>query len=188
MSLIGVAISVSADHNPMRASCWQVPCASAIERASNPGCVLPAGAEASIRCTGSRPFVSAETASASVAPVIPPPTIMMLILFPCRRHQRFNVIGFFYDVAGEDFDAVCGDQNIVFDTDPDTAIGFRYVSIWCDVQARLDGDHHTWFQRTAAVNAAVVADVMNVHPQPVRQTMHKERTVRLLAEQSIDVA
>src|SRR5471032_707579 len=177
MSLIGVAISVSADHNPMRASCWQVPCASAMERASKPGWVLPAGTEASIRCTGRRPLVSAETASASVAPVIPPPTIMMLILFPCRRHQRFNVIGFFNHIAGENLNARGSDQNVVLNADTDATVSFRHICIWRDIQARFDGQHHARLERTGAVCTAVVAHVMHVHPQPVRQAMHKERAV-----------
>src|SRR5471032_1686066 len=185
---MGVAISASADNSPIRANCWQVPCASAIERASNPGWRWPVSDDASTKCTGSWPCVSAETASASVAPVIPPPTIIMLILFTGRRHQSFNIIGLFHHVAGEDFDPVFGDQHVVFDTNTNAAVLLWHISIRRNVQAWFHGDHHARLQCPGAIDGAVMADIVYVQPQPVGQTVHEERAMRLLAVELLDVA
>lgn len=58
------------------------------------GMIFACGAIASTRCTGSCPFVKCEMASASVAPVMPPPTIITLMRVPLpsapQYRQRFS--------------------------------------------------------------------------------------------------
>src|SRR5262245_34586596 len=137
---------------------------SAVVRSSKLGCAPAPGATPSIMST-SRPVPP--SASARLAPTIPPPTIAIStsradapapeavrsdVESPCIRasavcHERFDLVHILRRPGCEHFDAAAGDHHVVFDahTYAPKVLGHA-AQPGCDVEARLNRHRHARLQ------------------------------------------
>src|SRR6202011_4736650 len=77
-----------------------------------------------------------------------------------------------------------GHHHIVLYANTDVVHSFGNAAGACwNIDSGLDGHDHAGFQDTPFVADLVVADVMDIHPQPVARSMHEEAAVGALALQ-----
>uniref|UniRef100_E6QFZ5 Uncharacterized protein n=1 Tax=mine drainage metagenome TaxID=410659 RepID=E6QFZ5_9ZZZZ len=109
---------------------------------------------------------------------------------PSCCHHGFdlgNLLGYF---ARQNIRTAGGHQHVVFDANPDTAPTLRYRwIIRREVQARFHRQHHPRLQfPPGLIRAAIVADVMNIHAQPVPRPVHIESLVAALLDDCVATA
>src|SRR5690606_25589706 len=93
-------------------------------------------------------------------------------------HQLLDLVCIFRHSIREHFTAITGHDDIVFDTNanvPPTS-GHPFGT-WRNVNAGLNGHHHTRLERTPFAAHAIVTDIVNVHAQPVSRSMHEKAAV-----------
>src|SRR5690606_39801242 len=80
--------------------------------------------------------------------------------------------------VGEDFVAVAGDGDVVFDADADALpLGGHALAARGNVEAGFDGEDHAWLGHAEFVRQAVFADVVHVQADPVDGLVHVELLV-----------
>src|SRR5688572_19606999 len=135
MERIGEASAAIAGHTPRVSKICREPLPRAVVRSSKLGCAAESGETLSISST--RRDVE-RSASAKLAPTMPPPTITTSHSFieglSCdRRHEPLDVDGFLGTTLGEDFTTLARHDDVVFDADADALEFLR--------RARRTGSH-----------------------------------------------
>src|SRR5690349_11997928 len=170
MERIGDASASMACHTPRLSKICREPLPSAVVRSSKLGCAAESGGTPSMSKV--RSFV-ARSASAKLAPTMPPPTITTSHCFT----ERIPCAG--GHATGEHLAAVAGHDHVVLDADADALELLRGAGgSRGDVDARLDGERHARFEHAPLVADLVVADVVHVHAQPMAGAVHEVLLVR----------
>src|SRR5579862_744286 len=154
---------------------------SAVVRSSKLGCALESGATPSTSTTLRSLLASA---SARLAPTIPPPMTATSKRFTAssRGHDRLDRLGILRHRARQDLRLGVGHDHVVFDANADVAEAPRNpAQAGRDIDARLDRERHPRLEDAPLIADPVVADVVNVHPEPMAGAMHEEALVGAFA-------
>src|ERR1700741_2830890 len=142
---MGAASAAMADQTPSDSKICREPLPSAVVRSSKLGCVAESAGTLSMSRT--RSFV-VRSASAKLAPTMPPPTIATSQFFMTTGscdgcHEALDRDRILRDAGGEHLPAVARDHHVVFDADSDAVIFLRHTArARRDVDAGLDGQRH----------------------------------------------
>src|SRR5580692_2289748 len=161
---------------------------SAVVRSSKLGCALDPGA---IPSTSNTSTPSPRSASARLAPTIPPPTIATstFIAASPRRHECFDLVDAFRGARGKHFRPRLGHHHVVLDTNPDVVKAFRHTpTSGRDVDPGLDRHHHPRLEHAPGIADFVVAHVVNIDAEPMAGPMHEEAPIRPIALEFRDTA
>src|SRR5471032_2002058 len=161
----------------------RAPLPSAVVRSSKLGWSALWASTASISVTVSGVSCSA---SARLAPTMPPPTIAtsqrctmsFMREASCGRHERFDLVRGFRHIARKHLTAGARDCDVVLDAHADIPETPRHAAgAGGDVNARLDRQHHAGLEHAPFIADLVVADVVHVHTEPVAGAVHEELLV-----------
>src|SRR6478735_8758361 len=155
-------------HTPSDSKICREPLPSAVVRSSKLGCTAESGGMLSMSST--RNFV-ARSASAKLAPTMPPPTIATSHSFierlSCnRRHQPLDLDRVLGHAVGEHLTTVARHHDVVFNADADALVLLRRAG-------RAGRDVDAGFEDAPLVADLVVTNVMHVHAKPVAGAMHE---------------
>src|SRR6187549_3474875 len=151
MERIGDASPDIAGHTPRVSNICREPLPRAVVRSSKLGCAAESGGTLSMSST--RRDVE-HSASAKLAPTMPPPTITTSHSFiggrsRDRSHEPLDVDGFLGATLGEDFTTLARHHDVVFDADADAMEFLRRARrTGGHVDARLDRERHAGFEDT----------------------------------------
>src|SRR6185437_14192545 len=127
------------------------------------------------------------SASASVAPNGPAPTIAMSGRAPGTRTAGCLDVGnALRRRAGQILDAVGGHENVVLDPHANVPEALGDVVGGTNVGSRLDGQHHSGSEAHRLASFAIRSGVVHVHAEPMPGTVHVETLVGALLEDCVE--
>src|SRR6185503_6631779 len=127
-----------------------------------------------------------EISRAASKPIIRRLSIIFSSSSPERTFDLSDSLG---HTRGEHLVPQLGYEHVVFNADADSSIARIYaLSIIGDIEARLDGHHHSWLQPAPFIGYLVRPGIVNVHPKPVTGPVHVKLPERVLCDQCVNLA
>src|SRR6185312_8131822 len=117
------------------------------------------------------------SASARLAPTIPPPT-MATSHSIAPSHGALDLIGMLRGTGGQHLDTLLGHHDIVLDPDADAMEALGYAArAGRNIDTRLDGHDHTGLEHAPLIADLVIPNVVHVHAEPVARAVHEEPAI-----------